>query len=47
MDMEDIHYLLGGTIFARAENYMKHIESLTARRRKWSTASLRGNRRQR
>lgn len=27
MDMEDIHYLLGGTIFARAENYMKHIES--------------------
>lgn len=27
MDMEDIHYLLGGTIFARAKNYMKHIES--------------------
>ena len=27
MDMEDIHYLLGGTIFARAQNYMKHIES--------------------
>ena len=27
MDMEDIHYLLGGTIFARAEKYMKHIES--------------------
>lgn len=27
MDMEDIHYLLGGTIFERAKNYMKHIES--------------------
>ena len=26
MDMEDIHYLLGGTIFARAKNYMRHIE---------------------
>lgn len=27
MDMDEIRYLLGSTIFARAKNYMKHIES--------------------